>query len=518
MKKVLAILLMTVLSFSLVACGGKNNAAENNAGENKDDAVTDVKVTPETEEVQNVVFTIPVGSIVEGIKQVEDEINKITESKINVHVTIEPITWADYDTQVGLMMSGGDQIDLVTIVGTFGQMQSKNQLMPMDAYLDTYASGAKEALGENFLKATTVKNSVYALPTLNGKAAALSIVIEKDLLDANNISLSNLKLATTFDEYTANLDELTKIFAELKKAAPDKVCLVPVPIGSLQFTTTMPGFDNLGDNFSVLSADGNTVENYYASDEYKTLLGYAHDWYEKGYILQDAATTTEGADDYLKSGRTTGYFITGEEGQKEQIESGIDFDVEVVKILQPTITTSGVNGLGFGISSTSKHPEATMKFLNEMYTNPDIVNLLAWGVEGSHYVKNSDGTIDYPEGVDANNTTYGLGEDWLFGNTFLGYLWGEGRDATIQSRLKSNNESANYSPIMGFGFDSTPVKNEISAVTNVTNQYGPGLNTGTLDPETDLPKFLEDLKAAGVDTIIAEKQKQLDDWKAANGK
>lgn len=37
-----------------------------------------------------------------------------------------------------------------------------------------------------------------------------------------------------------------------------------------------------------------------------------------------------------------------------------------------------------------------------------------------------------------------------------------------------------------------------------------------LDPETTIPKFLDELKAAGADTIIAEKQRQLDDWLEAN--
>ena len=39
---------------------------------------------------------------------------------------------------------------------------------------------------------------------------------------------------------------------------------------------------------------------------------------------------------------------------------------------------------------------------------------------------------------------------------------------------------------------------------------------GSLDPETELPKFQQSLKDAGIDEIIAEKQKQLDAWAAEN--
>lgn len=43
----------------------------------------------------------------------------------------------------------------------------------------------------------------------------------------------------------------------------------------------------------------------------------------------------------------------------------------------------------------------------------------------------------------------------------------------------------------------------------------PSLETGAVDPETVLPEFIESLKAANVDDVIADKQQQLDAWKAS---
>ena len=184
--------------------------------------------------------------------------------------------------------------------------------------------------------------------------------------------------------------------------------------------------------------------------------------------------------------------------------------------MKPYIKTTDVNSIGFAISPTSEHPEAAMKFLNEMYTNPDVVNLLDWGIEGVHYEKQDDGTIDFPEGVDANTTTYGLNMDWFFGNQFLSYIWGKGRDTTIYSRLEENNKNSEFSPVMGFSFDSTAVSSEVAAITNVINQYLPGLSCGSLNPDTEMDAFLEALDDAGMQTVIEEKQKQLDAWKAEN--
>ena len=61
-------------------------------------------------------------------------------------------------------------------------------------------------------------------------------------------------------------------------------------------------------------------------------------------------------------------------------------------------------------------------------------------------------------------------------------------------------------------FDNSNVATQVAAVANVDAKYAKGLQGGALDPEEYLPQFIEELKAAGIDDIIAEKQKQFDAW------
>ena len=49
-------------------------------------------------------------------------------------------------------------------------------------------------------------------------------------------------------------------------------------------------------------------------------------------------------------------------------------------------------------------------------------------------------------------------------------------------------------------------------------QYLPGLMCGAVDPETEIPVFLQRLNDAGLGDIIAAKQAQLDEWLAGQGK
>jgi putative aldouronate transport system substrate-binding protein len=56
---------------------------------------------------------------------------------------------------------------------------------------------------------------------------------------------------------------------------------------------------------------------------------------------------------------------------------------------------------------------------------------------------------------------------------------------------------------------------EIAACNNVCAKYENALDCGELDPAVYIPIFMEELKKAGLDTIIAQKQAQLDAWLAA---
>lgn len=45
-----------------------------------------------------------------------------------------------------------------------------------------------------------------------------------------------------------------------------------------------------------------TIVNYYETDNYKNLAATVHDYYEKGYIDKDMATSTDAGTTILKAG------------------------------------------------------------------------------------------------------------------------------------------------------------------------------------------------------------------------
>ena len=55
---------------------------------------------------------------------------------------------------------------------------------------------------------------------------------------------------------------------------------------------------------------------------------------------------------------------------------------------------------------------------------------------------------------------------------------------------------------------------ELTALSAVSDGVHRALMTGYVDPAVELPNYIEALKAAGLDTVKAEVEKQYAEWKA----
>ena len=158
-----------------------------------------------------------------------------------------------------------------------------------------------------------------------------------------------------------------------------------------------------------------------------------------------------------------------------------------------------------------------MEFLNLLYTDPDVINLLAYGVEDVDYVVHEDGRVGYPEGLDSSTVGYSMASQlWSFGYEFNAHVW-ETNEPDVWEQTKEWNQTGLVSKAYGFVYDPTPVATAKAAVQNVYDEYRMSLECGVVDPETTLAEMNERMYAAGLQDIIDEKQRQLDEWAAANG-
>jgi putative aldouronate transport system substrate-binding protein len=190
--------------------------------------------------------------------------------------------------------------------------------------------------------------------------------------------------------------------------------------------------------------------------------------------------------------------------------------MKVVPLAPAISNTNGPDCFMWAIPSYSKNGKQAMQMLNLMYSDKDLFNLLNWGIEGKHYVKTADGLIDFPQGVNSSNSGYPVFSSFMWGNQLLSYVF-KGDSPKLYDEYAELNKTAIKSKGLGFIYDAGSKKTENAACLNVWQQYDKSLGVGAVDPNKVLPVFINKLKAAGVDKIIADKQQQFDEWLKTNG-
>ncbi|MEF2243761.1 ABC transporter substrate-binding protein [Paenibacillus sp. IITD108] len=497
----LAIMLTAALLLS--ACGNSkevNSTPTNSAGVKDGDGSSPKPSELPPYEI-NLVFY---GPAQKDLDLVAEEMSKITKEKINATVKLVRIEPAAWDQQSILMLTSKEQVDLIVTGGSsYSRQVAQGQLLPLDDLLQEHGQDIIKAFQPEVLAASKVNGQTYAVPSIRDFASDPIVLMRTDLLEKYNLSLDNVK----------KLDDLDAIFKVIKENEPNINVLgkasAAASIGNRLLETQ---WDILGDYIGVLpNLDELKVVNLYETPEYADMLKTIRRWYLAGYIHKDAATSNETAVDYIKANVGFATISKGKPGAVAQTENRTETKLSSVSLGHQITSTTNITSIMLGIPTNSKDPARTMMFLNLLNSDPDLVNLINWGIEGKHYAKVSESSIDFPPGVDSTNSGFNLRQGWMFGNQLLSYTWATDIPE-LWKEMEVFNRESKKSAALGFTYNPIPVKTELAAISNVTRQYSMALETGTLDPEVNLPKFIAALKDAGIDKVIAEKQKQLDEW------
>ncbi|WP_248924232.1 ABC transporter substrate-binding protein [Paenibacillus hamazuiensis] len=437
------------------------------------------------------------------LKEVEAAISKITKEKINATVKLLPISNGTWQQQINLMLTANEKMDLLWTASSLGYINqvAKGQLIPIDELLDKHGPDIKASLDKGIMDSLKIKGKIYSVPSIKDWAASAGIVMRKDMVDKYKIDTTKIK----------TLDDLEPIFKTIKDNEPG---MIPVTgtTGTLMELIYNGDIDRLDNYLGVLMDVTNLkVSNLYESKPYADLAERMRKWYLEGYISKDAATNTETGYNLVKANKAFSFYGSLKPGFDEDVlprTGGVK--MVSVPLTGALATTSKITNALMVIPKNSQNPERAMMFLNMLYSDKTLINLLDYGIEGKHYVKAGDNIIDYPQDVNASNVGYYL-ENWKIGNSFNSYTF-KVQDPNTWKNIDEFNKTALKSKALGFSFDGEPVKTELAAVSNVLSSYKTAIEFGAIDPKTALPDFISRLKAAGIDKIIAEKQKQLDEW------
>lgn len=499
-KRILAAMLTMSMVVSMTACGNSE------AGGSKDSA----KNNGNGDEPYTVTMVLN-GSTQPDEERIEQKINEILEPELNADLDIVVLPWASASQQLQLMLSGDEKIDVFYTQATNAvQYMNAGQIVDMSELIDKYGTNIKQIYGEDIAKINQIDGFVYGVPNQIERGSIPAVFMRKDLVEKYNIDTTQIK----------EPKDLESVFETVKAGEPDMTMLYSINDGDTPVTRLFRG-DNLSDNnyLGVLMDQTNStkLENFFATDWFKDTTTMLYNWYQKGYISQDAGTNTENWRTVCKAGNLFSLFFAYHPGTPVEFESSTGYEFEIVPFYnEPIINSSSYNGVTFSIAQNSENPEKTMEVLDYIYGSSEIMNLLIWGEQDKDYViEDADnGIINFPEGITSDNAGYNLNLGWELPNQFIAYKW-TGSDPQLWEKMEEFNGSAKSSKAVGFLFDSSNYSSEIAALSNIVKQYSGALYSGSGDPDELIPELLEALDDAGINEVIQAKQEQLDAFLAA---
>ncbi|MBC8080667.1 MAG: ABC transporter substrate-binding protein [Gorillibacterium sp.] len=436
---------------------------------------------------------------------VEEAINHILVPRINATIDLRPIDWGQWGDKLNLTFASQEKSDLIFTAAWSGYTDYVNRkaLLPLNQLLDKYGTGIKAYMDPLLLYAPQIDGELYAIPTNKEIAASTGVILRKDLVDKYHMDLSKVKKAE-------DLEPFLKIIFENEPHVTPFFMNASTSIASYN---QYP--DHLGDNniSGIIMRNSSSTRIIADDPQFLNMLNLTRNWYLKGYINRDAATTHSTTVDHLRAKTIFAYAESLKPGKDKELEQNVKVPLVQIELTVPTVTTGDLLSSMLAISKNSKDPERAMMLINLLHTDKEILNLLVYGIEGRHYLKRSIDTIE--EGPD--NSNYNTGNNWMFGNQFLNYL-GVNEDPEKWERLKEFNKKAIRSPGIGFTFNPEKVFKEILACNAIGGKYYAAISTGTIDPKINYPKIQLELVNAGQNRIIAEKQRQFDQWLKLNGR
>lgn len=374
-KKIISVLLASVMAASLAACGSETS----DAGTSTEETATDEETTSTdtqtatTDSASSDALEVMIWDSNQqpGIQEICDEFTAETGIKVNITVK----DWTSYWTTLEAAASGGDMPDVFWMHSNNSQMYMKNDML---LNLDDYIAGSDTIDLDNYMSEVTqlytYNDSVYAVPK-----------------DYDTIALWYNK--TMFDEAGLSYPDDTWTWDDMYDAAKK----LTKSDGSQYGYALNPSNDQDGYYNMVYSMGG-----YILSDDKKS-SGYddantlkAMDYVGKlvSDCCPDPTTMSEtGVDVLMESGTvamcTQGSWMVPAFKQNEYMTANCD--VAVLPYDKETgVRASICNGLGWAASASTDRPDDCWKLIEWFGSKEMQLKQADLGVTMSAYLNTSD--------------------------------------------------------------------------------------------------------------------------------
>jgi putative aldouronate transport system substrate-binding protein len=436
-----------------------------------------------------------IGSNSADLPHYSQVLSKYTREKIGVQVEIRQGSWANASQRFNAMINTGEYWDIL-----FSDANTYPGFAALGAYADItelvkeVTPDLYDGIPEELWHGVSLNGVIYGIPTYKDSASTMFAFWDAAIVDKYQLNIE--------DNSWQNLDaNFKKVKAgEGQRYYPYIMAKGEVDAIFLRYDTFTSFLQPIGVRSD--DPDRRVVCTLEQSDVLEALK-YMHHWYETGIINPDANVV-----DNLPKYRP--YFIAQ---AWPAVAASYATSAGIAKYLPskfygPIYSTGSIQGSINCISVNSTYKKEALKLIQLVNSDPVFRDMMAYGIEGDHfhYVTMPDGR----KAVHRDRT------DWPLVNYQEGNYFIETPEDTVPAEywdeVRYLNQTAVPSRLLGFSMDLTPVENEVINCKNTWMKYYTDLRTGASDPEKIVPVVITELRKKGMDKIIAEAQRQVDEF------
>jgi putative aldouronate transport system substrate-binding protein len=420
-----------------------------------------------------------------------ENINRYLEANMGLRLDLRLLPWLNLMERSQIIVNAGETFDLM-----FVDSENYNKFATLGAFQDvtdmlrTTAPELWEFIPDTVWTGAMLGGRIYAVPTYKDVALAQYWVFDAALAERCGIDINAL---VTWGDLDTALRTIKEIEGE---------DFYPVQLSRNEvFNGVYNGFDSFGSGLPVIGVrvydPTRTVWNLLEDPVFLSRLRMLREWYKAGIINPDANVLTE------NNAPEPFFSAIGWPGAEQVWQRNRGSERYVSKLnYGPVLSSETIQGSMNAVGRQSRYQTEALQLLQRINLNPKLRDMFAYGVEGTHFEYVSDRVVRQ------------------FNNNWNVEVFSQGTFFTMSTtveaapdqweQVKAQNESALSSVLLGFNMSIGELSTELSACKAIWSRYSPDLLTGAAEPDETIAQCLAEMRAAGLDIILSEAQKQID--------
>lgn len=458
------------------------------------------------------------------------ELNEHLLEEVNATLDLYYIEWADWQTQYNVqLLSGDSNVDLITTATDWlfaWENAEKGAFLPLsEEMLQEHAPETwAQVDGDGHWDVTRLDDGeIYFIPEDNfTQWTNHGFFYRGDWATEAGFANGEITAFEDFTEYFRWVKDNVPEAYPWDVAGSIDASLTGYIQGHTDFQTIQQVSAGNYYPFQTTEADPNTVTSYYMEgDALLEAAELAQQWNDIGVWREDALNYDGDTREIFYSGLSgvdqhhmqtyLGVVTTMEERQPGADAKFFYWGQENGNYFRDILTHGAM-----AVSANSANPEKALEVYDMLRNDEVSYNYINYGIEGTDYVINDDGMLDFPEGYDSSTDSLGAN------------FWGGRMDEleipratdpeNKQELFDALDADAKDYPYSTLLINKDMIDPTLAAMGSVLSEYIPQLQYGKFaDPEAAIAEMREKLIAAGYEDARDSIQADMDAWAQSNG-